>query len=125
MQILIYKTELMAVRSPRWLMPNAVVSLVAESDVIIGAYAERPPALLGLFSRRPFRIGPLGASARRILAPVLKCDVLLRVRIVEVVPPHLSPTSKPRVSISVWKAAEASSPNRASISLNPSPSGYT
>lgn len=123
MQILIYKTELMAVRSPNWLMPNDVVSLVAESDVTIGAYVDRPPALLGLISRRPLRIGILGASARRMLSPALKNDLALRVRIVEVVPPHLSPTKQARVSISVWRASQTPSLARDSISLNAPISG--
>lgn len=102
MQILIYKTDLSVDRAPGWLAPTAPVRLRLEADGSVGAYADRPAGLLGLRPSRPVRIGALSHQARELLRPALETGAPFRVRIVELVPPQLSPDGRPRIAVSVW-----------------------
>lgn len=102
MQILIYKTGLLVERAPDWLAPNAPVRLHLETDGSVSAYADRPVGLFGLRPGGPVRIGALSQQARNLLVPALETGAALRVRIVELVPPHLAPDGRARIAISVW-----------------------
>ncbi len=102
MQILIYKTDLAVERAPDWLIPTTPVRLILEPDGSVGAYVSRPPAFFGLISGRPVRIGTLNGQASRLLAPALETGAALRVRVVELIPPHMAPGGRTRIAVSVW-----------------------
>lgn len=102
MQILIYKTDLSVERAPGWLAPNATVRLRVEVDGSVGAYADRPPDWFGLRPGGPVRIGTLNDPSRILLSPALETGPPFRVRIVELVPKHLAPDGRVRITVSVW-----------------------
>lgn len=102
MQILIYKTDLRVERAPAWLTPTAPVRLCLEDNGSISAYAVWPSSLFGLRPGGPVRIGALSSQAGSLLAPALRTNAPLRVRIVELVPPHLATNGQARVAVSVW-----------------------
>jgi hypothetical protein len=73
------------------------------SDGKVGVFAEVRRFLLGLFPRRrPALLGHLGPVAEEIVAPSLARGDALRVRIIDLVPEHLSSGYPPEVYISVW-----------------------
>jgi len=102
MQILIYKTDLTVERAPAWLAPTAPVRLIAEPDGRVSAYADRPSRLFGLIPGGPVRIGALSGVASGMLLPALVSGTTFRVRIVELIPAHLAPDERARISVSVW-----------------------
>ena len=106
MQMLIYKTELVVERAPRWLAPNSVVELGVQADGTVAAFAQRPSTLLSMFGGGSFvRIGVLEEGAGVILRSALEVRSALRVRIVELHPPHLTADRRTRISVSVWGGA--------------------
>lgn len=73
------------------------------SDGRIGVFAQVRKSVLGLFPRlRPALLGHLGPIAEEIVAPSLAHGDPLRVRIIDLVPEHLSNGFPPEVYISVW-----------------------
>lgn len=102
MQILIYKAHLRVERAPAWLTPTAPVRLYLEDNGSVSAYADRPSSLFGLRPGGPVRIGALSSQAANLLSPALKTNAPLRVRIVELVPPHLATNGQAQVAVSVW-----------------------
>jgi hypothetical protein len=102
MQILIYKTDLRVERAPAWLTPTAPVRLYLEDNGAVSAYAVRPSSLFGLRPGGPVRIGALSSKAGNLLVPALRTNAPLRVRAVELVPPHLTIDGQARVAVSVW-----------------------
>jgi hypothetical protein len=74
-----------------------------QPDGKIGVFAEVRHLLLGVFPRkRPALLGHLGPVAEEIVAPSLAHGDQLRVRIIDLVPEHLSNGYPPEVYISVW-----------------------
>jgi hypothetical protein len=72
-------------------------------DGRVGVFAEVRQLLLGLVPRqRPALLGHLGPLAEEIVAPSLAHGDPLRVRIIDLVPEHLSNGFPPEVYISVW-----------------------
>lgn len=72
-------------------------------DGKVGVFAEVRQMLLGLFPRqRPALLGHLGPVAEEIVAPSIAHGDPLRVRIIDLVPEHLSNGFPPEVYISVW-----------------------
>jgi hypothetical protein len=103
MQALIYKTELTVERAPAWLAPNSPVELRLEPDGAVLAFARRPSRWIPfLGDAPPVRIGALTEDAAILLRPVLETDIVLRVRIVELQPAHLTTDRRARISVSVW-----------------------
>lgn len=73
------------------------------SDGRIGVFADLRHRLFGLIPRRrPGLMGHLGPIAEEIVAPSLAHGDALRVRIIDLVPEHLSNGYPPEVYISVW-----------------------
>lgn len=103
MQTLIYKTELFVERAPAWLVPNSPVELRPQADGTITAFARRPSRWIPFWGEvRPVRIGVLTEDAAMLLRPVLETGIVLRVRIVELHPAHLTTDQRARISVSVW-----------------------
>ena len=103
MQTLIYKTELAVERAPAWLVPNSSVELRPQADGTVEAFARRPSRWTPfLGDARPVRIGVLVDDAAMLLRPVFETDIVLRVRIVELHPAHLTTDRRARISVSVW-----------------------
>lgn len=102
MQVLIYKTDLHVERAPAWLAPMERVQLVLEPTGSIGAYVDRPTGWFGLFVVPAVRIGALRDDVKDLLISILETGVSLRVRIVELIPAHLSPCGCAQVSVSIW-----------------------
>jgi hypothetical protein len=72
-------------------------------DGKVGVFAEVRTMFLGLIPRqRPALLGHLGPLAEEIVAPSLAHGDPLRVRIIDLVPEHLSNGFPPEVYISVW-----------------------
>jgi hypothetical protein len=73
------------------------------SDGKIGVFATVRQLVLGFLPRwRPALLGHLGPVAEEIVAPSLAHGDPLRVRIIDLVPEHLSNGYPPEVYISVW-----------------------
>jgi hypothetical protein len=102
MQTLIYKTELSVEHAPAWLSLTAPVQLCLEADGSVSASADRPATLFGFRRSGPVRIGVLTGQARDLLVPALETNAPLRVRIVELVPPHIAAGGRAQVAVSVW-----------------------
>lgn len=106
MQLLIYKTELVVERAPSWLAPNAPVELRPQADGSVAAFAPSPSRWTSLFWReRPVRIGTLNEDAAMLVCSALEAGTVLRVRIVELRPAHLTADRRVRMSVSVWGGA--------------------
>lgn len=72
-------------------------------DGRVGVVASIRQPLLGLIPRqRPALLGHLGPVAEEIVTPSLQHGDPLRVRIIDLVPEHLSNGYPPEVYISVW-----------------------
>ncbi len=72
-------------------------------DGRIGVFARLSQPILWLIPRRrPGLVGHLGPLAEEIVAPSMAHDDKLRVRIIDLVPEHLSNGYPPEVYISVW-----------------------
>jgi hypothetical protein len=72
-------------------------------DGRIGVFARISQPFLGVFPRyRPALLGHLGPVAEEIVSPSLAHGDSLRVRIIDLVPEHLSNGYPPEVYISVW-----------------------
>ena len=72
-------------------------------DGRIGVFASLSTPILRVIPRhRPGLVGHLGPLAAEIVAPSLAHDDTLRVRIIDLVPEHLSNGYPPEVYISVW-----------------------
>jgi hypothetical protein len=103
MQTLIYKTELFVERAPAWLAPNSPVELRPQADGTVVAFARRPSRWIPFWGEaRPVRIGMLAEDAAMLLRPVFETGIVLRVRIVELNPAHLTSDQLARISVSVW-----------------------
>jgi hypothetical protein len=103
MQTLIYKTELTVERAPAWLAPNSPVELRLEVDGTVAAFVRRPSGWTSVFwGERPVRIGMLTEDAALLARPALETGIVLRVRIVELHPAHLTTDRRARISVSVW-----------------------
>jgi hypothetical protein len=106
MEPLIYKTTLEMERFPAWLSPGTPLTLTTFPDGSVKAIATRA-------ARWPFRgektvqIGALRPNAVEILRPLLNTGAHLRVRIVALVPAHLTPDREARVAVSVWGDARS------------------
>jgi hypothetical protein len=73
------------------------------TDGRVGVFARLSRPILGLIPRmRPGLIGHLGPMAEEIVAPSLAHGDALRVRIIDLVPEHLSNGFPAEVFISVW-----------------------
>jgi hypothetical protein len=73
------------------------------TDGRVGVFARLSQPILGLIPRmRPGLIGHLGPMAEEIVAPSLAHGDALRVRIIDLVPEHLSNGFPAEVFISVW-----------------------
>ncbi|TAG25875.1 MAG: hypothetical protein EAZ40_05175, partial [Rhodobacterales bacterium] len=73
------------------------------TDGRVGVFARLSKPILGLIPRmRPGLIGHLGPMAEEIVAPSLAHGDALRVRIIDLVPEHLSNGFPAEVFISVW-----------------------
>ncbi|MBA3911877.1 MAG: hypothetical protein C0524_18860 [Rhodobacter sp.] len=73
------------------------------SDGRVGVFAQLRRPILGFIPRlRPGPVGHLGPVAEEIVAPSLAHGDALRVRIIDLVPEHLSNGFPPEVYISVW-----------------------
>lgn len=73
------------------------------SDGRVGVFAQVRRRVLGLIpQRRTALIGHLGPLAEEIVAPSLAHGDTLRVRIIDLVPEHLSNGYPPEIFISVW-----------------------
>jgi len=69
----------------------------------IGVFARLSRPIFGIVPRmRPGLVGHLGPMAEEIVAPSLAHGDALRVRIIDIVPEHLSNGFPPEVYISVW-----------------------
>ena len=103
MQTLIYKTELTVERAPAWLAPTSPVELRPQADGTVAAFARRPSGWASMFwGERPVRIGMLTEDAAMLARPALETGIVLRVRIVELHPAHLTTDRRVRISVSVW-----------------------
>jgi len=103
MQTLIYKTEITVDRAPGWLAPNSPVELCLQADGTVAAFARRPSGWTSVFwGERPVRIGMLTEDAAMLARPALETNIVLRVRIVELHPAHLTTDRQARISVSVW-----------------------
>lgn len=103
MQTLIYKTELVVERAPAWLAPNSPVELRPQADGTVVAFARRPYRWIPFLGEvRPVRIGMLTEDAAMLARPALETGIVLRVRIVELHPAHLTTDRRARISVSVW-----------------------
>jgi hypothetical protein len=103
MQTLIYKTELAVERAPAWLVPNSPVELRLQADGSVVAFARRPSRWIPFWGEaRLIRIGVLAEDVAMLLRPVIKAGIVLRVRIVELHPAHLTTNRLARISVSVW-----------------------
>lgn len=72
-------------------------------DGRVGVFARFSQPILGLIPRqRPGLVGHLGPLAEEIVAPSIAHEDTLRVRIIDLVPEHLSNGFPPEVYISVW-----------------------
>jgi hypothetical protein len=73
------------------------------SDGRIGVFAKVRKPIFGVFSRRKVELlGHLGPMVEDLLAPPLSSGAPLRIRIVDLIPEHLSNGYPPEVYISVW-----------------------
>lgn len=73
------------------------------TDGRVGVFARLRQPIFGLIPRlRPGLVGHLGPMAEEIVAPSLAHGDALRVRIIDLVPEHLSNGFPPEVYISVW-----------------------
>ncbi|NJS37708.1 MAG: hypothetical protein HC783_00465 [Rhodobacteraceae bacterium] len=73
------------------------------ADGSVGVFARLSQPILGLIPRmRPGLIGHLGPMAEEIVAPSIAHGDPLRVRIIDLVPEHLSNGFPAEVFISVW-----------------------
>lgn len=73
------------------------------TDGRVGVFARLSQPILGIIPRtRPGVIGHLGPMAEEIVAPSLAHGDALRVRIIDLVPEHLSNGFPAEVYISVW-----------------------
>ena len=103
MQTLIYKTELTVERAPAWLAPTSPVELRPQADGTVAAFARRPSGWASMvWGERPVRIGMLTEDAAMLARPALETGIVLRVRIVELHPAHLTTDRRVRISVSVW-----------------------
>ena len=111
MQTLIYKTDIVVERAPAWLAPNSPVELRLQADGTVAAYARRPSGWASVFwGERPVRIGMLTEDAAMLVRPALETGIVLRVRIVELHPAHLTTDRRARISVSVWGAVTRITP---------------
>lgn len=106
MEPLIYKTTLEMKRSPVWLSPGTPIDLQASQDGTVFALARRA-ARWPFRGEKRVRIGALRPDAAELLRPLLERGAHLRVRIVVLVPAHLTPDRQARVAVSVWGDARA------------------
>lgn len=106
MEPLIYKTTLKMERSPTWLSPGTPIDLRASPDGTVFALARRA-ARWPFRGEKRVRIGDLRPDAAELLRPLLEAGAHLRVRIVTLVPAHLTPDRQARVAVSVWGDARA------------------
>jgi hypothetical protein len=73
------------------------------TDGRVGVFTRLRQPIFGLIPRqRPGLVGHLGPVAEEIVAPSLAHGDTLRVRIIDLVPEHLSNGFPPEVYISVW-----------------------
>jgi hypothetical protein len=73
------------------------------TDGRVGVFARLSQPILGIIPRmRPGLVGHLGPMAEEIVAPSLAHGDALRVRIIDLVPEHLSNGFPAEVYISVW-----------------------
>ena len=104
MQTLIYKTNIVVERAPAWLAPNSPLILRPQADGTVAVFGRQPSRwlnrLLGL--SRVIRIGALREDAVALLRPAFEGGSILRVRIVELHPAHLTTDRRARISVSVW-----------------------
>jgi len=106
MQTLIYKTDIVVVRAPAWLAPNSHLELRPQADGTVGVFGRQPSRWLRLLGlSRVIRIGALREDAGTLLRPALEAGSVLRVRIVEIQPAHLTTDRRARISVSVWGGA--------------------
>ena len=105
MRAIIYKSALALHTDPytHGILAGAPISLALSQDGTISASVESPRrGLFRLRMPRPIVLGTLEHTASAILRPALKRNVHLRVRIVEIEPPHISARGETSVYISVW-----------------------
>jgi hypothetical protein len=89
-------------------------------DGRIGVFARISQPFLGVFPRhRPALLGHLGPVAEEIVSPSLAHGDSLRVRIIDLVPEHLSNGYPPEVYISVWGDPRHLQPVLAAAGLMP------
>jgi hypothetical protein len=92
------------------------------SDGKVGVFAEVRQMFLGVFPRkRPALLGHLGPVAEEIVAPSLAHGDALRVRIIDLVPEHLSNGYPPEIYISVWGDPRHLNPVLEATGLLPDP----
>jgi hypothetical protein len=100
MQTLIYKTELVVERAPAWLAPNSPVELRLQADGMVAVFARRPSRWIPFLGEvRPVRIGALNEEAAILLRPALETGIVLRVRVVELHPTHLTADRRARIRV--------------------------
>jgi hypothetical protein len=105
MRAIIYKSALALHTDPyaHGILAGAPISLALSQDGSISASVESGRrGFFRLGSPRSIVLGTLEHTASAILRPALKRNVHLRVRIVEVEPPHISSCGETSVYISVW-----------------------
>lgn len=81
---------------------TAVQSVLQENGIVAAWAVPEPRGPFGLFAGKLTRIGRLETQATALLAPALRAQAPLRVRIIEVVPRHLSRGPTEDISIPVW-----------------------
>lgn len=101
MQALIYQTTLRMERSPSWLSPGDPLELELVGDAVVAVIARRS-ARWPFRGEKRVRIGTLREQATEIALPLLASGTRIRVRIVALVPAHLTPDREARVAVSVW-----------------------
>lgn len=101
MQALIYQATLRMERSPSWLTPGDPLELELAGEEVVAVIARRA-ARWPFRGEKRVRIGTLREQATMIAVPLIASGTRIRVRIVALVPAHLTPDRETRVAVSVW-----------------------
>lgn len=105
MQAIVHKAEVDLIIDPvsAGICPSDTASLVLNPDATVNVFVEKPVRLpFRAGATRLIHIGTLESLTAEALTPALKSSAHLRVRIVEVEPPHVTRTGKAAVFLSVW-----------------------
>ena len=106
MQVLIYKAGIKSAHDDPYslgLAAGDTAKLRLENDGAVSVTAiTRSRWPFGIGRKRQVVIGKLGDQATEIIRPYLDLDARIRVRIVEIEPPHLNRNHQSGIYISVW-----------------------